>query len=115
MTDTLEPCPFCGGEAQVEFAACWVVECQDCAASTAGRDTEANAVSDWNRRAVPEEALQAIQRAIDGFDYASERGPTHRRIRSEGAAMGAREVLRILNNAHPIPESVEQLEAQPHD
>ena len=61
MTEALKPCPFCGGEAQVEFFACWVVECQDCAASTAGRDTEANAVSDWNTRhvPVPEEVREA--------------------------------------------------------
>ena len=57
MTDetTLEPCPFCGGEAQYSeesrFHICWVY-CSGCGAASGYRNTEAEAIAAWNKRHV---------------------------------------------------------------
>ena len=50
----LNPCPFCGGEAETDFIAgysyrieCWVLGC----CSGPMRETEAEAIAAWNKRA----------------------------------------------------------------
>jgi hypothetical protein len=51
MSETLLPCPFCGGPAEVQAAIDWPnhrqVTCQSCAANTYGT----RCVERWNRRA----------------------------------------------------------------
>lgn len=50
MTELL-PCPFCGGEAEVnENSFIWVAQCQTCGGSTGLLDTEAEAIAAWNTR-----------------------------------------------------------------
>lgn len=46
----LLPCPFCGGEAEVnENSFIWVAQCQTCGGSTGLLDTEAEAIDAlWN-------------------------------------------------------------------
>lgn len=52
MSADLNPCPFCGGEAVGFFdSECISVECVDCNCHTGSRDTEAEAIEVWNRRA----------------------------------------------------------------
>ena len=54
MSDTktqLKPCPFCGGAASVEHGCeeAWI-DCDECGVSGPMRDTESQAVAEWNRR-----------------------------------------------------------------
>ena len=51
MTDTLLPCPFCGGEARygMTFAG-EEVYCSECSAAMPRKTTEAEAVAAWNTR-----------------------------------------------------------------
>ena len=49
--EELKPCPFCGGEAVVHtLGTGYIVECLECAVSTACENTKAEAVAAWNRR-----------------------------------------------------------------
>lgn len=57
MSETLKPCPFCGGEASVKM---WcepdtpfLVMCESCKASVKDYATEAEAIEAWNRRTIP--------------------------------------------------------------
>jgi Lar family restriction alleviation protein len=61
MSDGLRACPFCGGKAVVRWryttmsghsASFWVL-CASCGGSTAGFDSEEEAVSRWNARREP--------------------------------------------------------------
>ena len=49
--EDLKPCPFCGGEAVTHtlYVGC-IVECLECAISTACENTKAEAIAAWNRR-----------------------------------------------------------------
>ena len=51
----LKPCPFCGGEAEIEMDDCWYwnyhVFCQECKIGTDYYDTADEAIEAWNRRA----------------------------------------------------------------
>ena len=56
MSETLKPCPFCGGEAEVEDCRYgYYVSCQSptCLVSpeTGDYETKASAIVAWNRRA----------------------------------------------------------------
>ena len=65
MTDTLKPCPFCGGEAKcIEFYGLYHVICCDC--HIAGQDcsTRENAVSAWNTRQIEEDSDKKIGHLI---------------------------------------------------
>jgi len=55
MSDTLMPCPFCGGEAQWISGGekCWWSECLSCCAQSDAKATKADAIAAWNRRAEP--------------------------------------------------------------
>ena len=51
----LEPCPFCGGEAETfnpfpNVEGTWCVLCSECAAATGFEQTEAEAIAAWNTR-----------------------------------------------------------------
>lgn len=56
MTSELLPCPFCGGEAEIERHGCTkfltVYRCQDCGCSLETSETF-NHGREWNARAVP--------------------------------------------------------------
>lgn len=48
--EKLKPCPFCGGEAVVHtLGTGYIVECLECAVSTACENTKAEAIAAWNR------------------------------------------------------------------
>ena len=60
MSNELKPCPFCGGEADLEHytVGSWDdpedrydVNCLSCLASIESKSTEAEAIEAWNRRA----------------------------------------------------------------
>lgn len=65
MDDRLKPCPFCGGEAEVnvidydetdlDMDSTWWVQCRECGALTdeysGGDEAEAAAIKAWNKRA----------------------------------------------------------------
>ncbi len=49
----LKPCPFCGGNAEMNHGdehGVWWVDCSDCGAETVGHSTEEEAAYAWNRR-----------------------------------------------------------------
>lgn len=55
MSETLKPCPFCGGEAFVhmlgnEIAKGYYIACDECGAKTIVFGYEAEAIEAWNRR-----------------------------------------------------------------
>ena len=55
-TDELLPCPFCGGEAEINhinhcYEWFWEARCPDCGCGTDGCDEEWRAKEMWNRRA----------------------------------------------------------------
>ena len=69
MSETLKPCPFCGGEAEVIEAYGWLVQCTSCFASVGQNcteggflagdyQTEAEAIAAWNTR-TPDQAIAA--------------------------------------------------------
>lgn len=48
----LKPCPFCGGEAEMQHAMGeWWALCPICKANVDGKNTEQRAVEAWNSRA----------------------------------------------------------------
>ena len=55
----LKPCPFCGGEAEIEMDDCWYwnyhVFCQECKIGTDYYNTADEAIEAWNRRAGEQE------------------------------------------------------------
>ena len=54
MSDSIRPCPFCGGEARLFFAeeaGFWDVQCQSCGAQPFLRRKDHEAIEAWNRRA----------------------------------------------------------------
>jgi Lar family restriction alleviation protein len=53
MSADLLPCPHCGGEAQDDFidGESYLIECSVCRAETGIKDSEAEAITAWNRRA----------------------------------------------------------------
>jgi Lar family restriction alleviation protein len=65
MTDTLKPCPFCGGEARHSLLASrrTCVECEDCEASI-DDVTPARAAEAWNRRTDAKDAEIARLREL---------------------------------------------------
>lgn len=53
MKTELKPCPFCGGEKikAVHGKWMWWCKCGECGAESAIRNTKAEAIEAWNRRA----------------------------------------------------------------
>jgi len=51
----LKPCPFCGGEADMDYEPCglrsvdWIVFCNNCLAKMTSTEKE-DAIKQWNRR-----------------------------------------------------------------
>ena len=73
MRNTLLPCPFCGGEAEINrINHCyeWLYEarCPDCGCGTDGCDEEWRAAEMWNRRTQPENKPLTLEelRQMDG-------------------------------------------------
>ncbi|MCD8350069.1 MAG: Lar family restriction alleviation protein [Planctomycetaceae bacterium] len=52
MSEELRPCPFCGGEADVEMVLndYWNAYCVDCGATTTDIIDQNEAIAAWNRR-----------------------------------------------------------------
>ncbi len=76
MSDELEPCPFCGGHAIIDGCddTLWIVICKECNASIGYKETEREAIEEWNRRVQPTftpDELDAIRRNVR--DWQAER------------------------------------------
>lgn len=74
--EALKPCPFCGGEAEIDprFGAV-SVDCKSCFSGAGPHDTEAEAIAAWNTRQAADqleryrEALERISRGnYDGLE-----------------------------------------------
>ncbi len=52
MTEELKHCPFCGGEAEVRpyTQTSIFVQCKECMAATTAFESEAQAITAWNKR-----------------------------------------------------------------
>ena len=53
MSEKLKPCPFCGGEAELEdnlVGFKFTVQCKECFSMTDGYFTSEEAIAAWNRR-----------------------------------------------------------------
>lgn len=55
MNYKLKPCPFCGGEAIIDGCdgGVWIVICNKCDASIGCKETEREAIEEWNLRIEP--------------------------------------------------------------
>ncbi len=72
MSDTLLPCPFCGGEARIEQheKSKWLAFCDDvygCGTEGWYEDTPEEAIAAWNRRSptIPPDVREAIRKLAD--------------------------------------------------
>jgi len=79
--DDLKPCPFCGGEADIESTSAYAsVYCDDCGGQSEVHSSEAEAIAAWNARTTPpgyalvklEGAEERVARAIYEVDPATE-------------------------------------------
>ena len=84
MSETLKPCPFCGGDAKIKCGEIvnryntavyrhYHVECMSCGVDTRYFDTEADAIEAWNR-AMGERTAKVIEHDAsitdtDGYKY----------------------------------------------
>lgn len=51
MSEELKPCPFCGGEAILEWEGdSYVISCKECNAEITFEQTRKSAIKAWNRR-----------------------------------------------------------------
>lgn len=80
MTDTLLPCPFCGGEADAYQSGAWLrdhfmwyVKCGRCFTATCDKSTEAEAVAAWNTR-TERTCRKVIPDEMEGYVFCSECG-----------------------------------------
>jgi len=76
MTEVLEPCPFCGGHAELtQYDAkpgrWWRVECRYCCAKSPGAKKPELAVPGWNRRSTSA-AVRGMREALESIRYHSE-------------------------------------------
>ena len=78
MNDSLKPCPFCGGHAIIDGCddTLWIVICKECNASIGYKETEQEAIEEWNRRVQPTftpDEIDAIRRMFrDSYPRARE-------------------------------------------
>lgn len=80
MYEKLLPCPFCGGEADIEEIPgspftnepyTWAVGCNSCNIGWY-EETQAEATSKWNRRAQPENEPLTCEGCVDKGQYENE-------------------------------------------
>lgn len=76
MSNKLKPCPFCGGHAIIDGCddTLWSVICNKCDASIGYKETEREAIEEWNLRIEPTftpDELDAIRRNVR--DWRAER------------------------------------------
>jgi len=71
MSDTLLPCPFCGGEARIEQheKSKWLAFCDDvygCGTEGWYEDTPEEAIAAWNRRSptIPPDVRETMREAL---------------------------------------------------
>ena len=70
MSNKLKPCPFCGGHAIIDGCddTLWIVICKECNAAIGYKETQEEAIEEWNRRVQPTftpDELDAIRRMFD--------------------------------------------------
>lgn len=77
----LKPCPFCGGEPEIERMGTprvsMIITCTDCGASVESGEEWISEHCKWNTRTPPaapvaEDAVEALQRIADGCDDAQD-------------------------------------------
>lgn len=65
MTETLKPCPFCGGKPDLgsySSSRTWIVVCSKCEAETQVYETKREAVKAWNARPIEDAKTEEIER-----------------------------------------------------
>lgn len=53
----LKPCPFCGGEAEVDGGGCYWIHCKHCKVETRTHHSRIGAINLWNNRVEDKERV----------------------------------------------------------
>ena len=74
MSETLKPCPFCGGEAFVhilgnEIAKGYYIACDECGAKTRVFGYETEAIQAWNRAMGSTEKSSTVERTAKVIEH----------------------------------------------
>lgn len=67
----LKPCPFCGGEADLQESLCagWFVECECGATSRIAYDSKKEAIEAWNRRKPIDKIVEQLEERRNNIRY----------------------------------------------
>lgn len=96
MSESLRPCPFCGGPAKIAETACYLaVGCEDCGVYIENaKSKRPHIIAAWNRRSTSErerlveKVVEAAKSHSAGIGYVGSE-PRHQRLKAVLAALQA--------------------------